>query len=43
MLEDDSVSTVSGQLTSSDVDNGAAAAWTVLGGGAGSYGSLAVD
>ncbi|MEP4888278.1 MAG: VCBS domain-containing protein, partial [Alphaproteobacteria bacterium] len=34
---------VSGDLDSTDVDNGATAAWSVAGGGAGTYGDLSVD
>ena len=39
----DAPTTVSGDLDSTDVDNGATAAWSVQGGGAGVYGDLSVD
>ena len=43
VTEDDAVNTVSGQLTSADVDNNATATWSVVGGGVGAFGTLAVD
>ncbi|MEP4380245.1 MAG: choice-of-anchor C family protein, partial [Alphaproteobacteria bacterium] len=43
VVEDDAANTVTGQLTGSDVDNGAVLSWSVDGGGAGTYGALSVD
>ncbi|MBO6784328.1 MAG: tandem-95 repeat protein, partial [Alphaproteobacteria bacterium] len=43
VVEDDAVNTVTGKLNGSDADNGANLAWSVVGGGAGAYGALAVD
>jgi VCBS repeat-containing protein len=40
--EDDQLTT-SGQLTATDVDNGATLGWSVVGSATGTYGSLAVD
>jgi VCBS repeat-containing protein len=42
-VQEDVTLSISGDLDSTDVDNGATAAWSVAGGGAGTYGSLGVD
>ena len=42
-VDEDTILSVSGDLDSTDVDNGATAAWSVAGGGAGAYGDLSVD
>ena len=43
VLEDDPVDTVTGQLSATDVDNGATQAWLVDGGGVSNFGTLGVD
>ena len=42
-VKEDDATSVSGQLSASDVDHGATQAWTVQGNNAGTYGSIAVD
>jgi len=42
-VQEDSAPTATGQLSATDVDNGAVLSWSVAGGGAGAYGSLTVD
>ncbi|GBG13993.1 uncharacterized protein NMK_1549 [Novimethylophilus kurashikiensis] len=42
-VQEDIVTTASGQLSASDVDTGATQAWSVHGSDAGTYGSIAVD
>jgi len=41
--QEDAAPAVTGQLSASDVDNGAVLSWSVAGGGAGAYGALSVD
>jgi VCBS repeat-containing protein len=42
-VQEDSLLTTSGQISSSDVDNGATAAWSVQGAATGTYGDITVD
>lgn len=42
-VTEDVVLTATGQLSASDVDNGATQAWSIVGSGAGTYGALAVN
>ena len=42
-VKEDITLTVSGQLSASDVDNGATQAWSIVGSAAGTYGGLAVS
>ena len=42
-VQEDRALTASGQISSSDVDNGATAAWSVQGAATGTYGDMAVD
>jgi len=42
-VQEDATQSVSGDLDSTDVDNGATATWSVAGSGAGTYGDMSVD
>ncbi|AZC35931.1 T1SS secreted agglutinin RTX [Pseudomonas chlororaphis subsp. piscium] len=42
-VQEDSILSVSGQFSSSDIDHDATATWSIAGSNAGSYGSIAVD
>ncbi|MCX7248251.1 MAG: VCBS domain-containing protein, partial [Burkholderiales bacterium] len=42
-VKEDATPTATGQLSASDVDNGATQAWSIVGNAAGTYGSLGVD
>ncbi len=43
VVEDAPANTVSGQLTSEDVDNNSTATWSAVGGGVGAFGNLSID
>ncbi|HWA43484.1 MAG TPA: VCBS domain-containing protein, partial [Hypericibacter adhaerens] len=42
-VTEDEASAASGQLTATDIDIGASASWSLVGGGSGSYGTLTLD
>ncbi|MGY4815714.1 VCBS domain-containing protein [Pseudomonas chlororaphis subsp. piscium] len=42
-VQEDSILSVSGQFSSSDIDHDATASWSIVGSNTGSYGSIAVD